>query len=205
MYLCTYTWSLFWIKNKVNAQKPALLLNNYWEHFLEMSDVSGTFSSTFISLAPSGPTHCTSTPRPWSFLADLFDDTPLQMHDDMTLHGKLDKILENQNCLFSLLTQLLGGGSSNQPNSQIVNVKGLSQCGEWKSCGTFHPWQSVIILLSSVQGHGIECASIGEVLHGIDVGFSPENIVFDSPVKTLPELSKYALQCIYMYSTRCVG
>ncbi|KAJ7356027.1 hypothetical protein OS493_027424 [Desmophyllum pertusum] len=39
------------------------------------------------------------------------------------------------------------------------------------------------------KGHGIECASISEVLHGLDVGFPPEKIVYDSPVKTLPELT----------------
>ena len=32
------------------------------------------------------------------------------------------------------------------------------------------------------------CA-IGEVLHALDIGFAPERIVFDSPVKTIPELS----------------
>ena len=39
------------------------------------------------------------------------------------------------------------------------------------------------------QGHGVECASIGEVLHTLDIGFAPERIVFDSPVKTISELS----------------
>ena len=39
------------------------------------------------------------------------------------------------------------------------------------------------------QGHGVECACIGEVLHALDIGFPSERIVFDSPVKTIPELS----------------
>lgn len=43
------------------------------------------------------------------------------------------------------------------------------------------------------KGLGIECASITEVLSGLEVGFPPEKIVFDSPVKTLPEL-KFALE-----------
>lgn len=45
------------------------------------------------------------------------------------------------------------------------------------------------ISLGFLQGHGVECASIGELLHAIKVGFPPEKIVFDSPVKTAPELS----------------
>ena len=49
----------------------------------------------------------------------------------------------------------------------------------------------MIIMLNFLgfKGHGIECASIGEVLHALNVGFPPEKIVFDSPVKTVPELS----------------
>ena len=39
------------------------------------------------------------------------------------------------------------------------------------------------------KGHDIECASIGEVLHALNVGFPPEKIVFDSPVEIVPELS----------------
>ena len=51
---------------------------------------------------PSVLTRGTSTPRPRSFLADLFDDvTPLR--DEATLHEKLDMVLENQNRLFTLL------------------------------------------------------------------------------------------------------
>ena len=40
------------------------------------------------------------------------------------------------------------------------------------------------------QSEGAECASIGEVLSVLRVGFQPEKIVYDSPVKTRPELSK---------------
>ena len=49
----------------------------------------------------------------------------------------------------------------------------------------------VIIMLNSLgfKGHDIECASIGEVLHALNVGFPPEKIVFDSPVEIVPELS----------------
>ena len=33
-----------------------------------------------------------------------------------------------------------------------------------------------------------------EVLHGMDLGFPPEKIVFDSPVKTEPELSMTTIE-----------
>ena len=49
-------------------------------------------------------------------------------------------------------------------------------------------------MLSFIQGHGLECASITEVLHGMDLGFPPEKIVFDSPVKTEPELSMTTIE-----------
>ncbi|RMX51277.1 hypothetical protein pdam_00004637 [Pocillopora damicornis] len=49
------------------------------------------------------------------------------------------------------------------------------------------------IAVKANPGHGLECASITEVLHGMDLGFPPEKIVFDSPVKTEPEL-KFALE-----------
>lgn len=35
------------------------------------------------------------------------------------------------------------------------------------------------------------------MLHGLDVGFPPEKIVYDSPVKTLPELSMNELFFFY--------
>ncbi|XP_022781041.1 uncharacterized protein LOC111322232 [Stylophora pistillata] len=52
---------------------------------------------------------------------------------------------------------------------------------------------SAMLKIILEKGHGLECASITEVLHGMDLGFPPEKIVFDSPVKTEPEL-KFALE-----------
>eukprot|EP00931_Biecheleriopsis_adriatica_P102525 TRINITY_DN77481_c0_g1_i1.p1 TRINITY_DN77481_c0_g1~~TRINITY_DN77481_c0_g1_i1.p1 ORF type:complete len:493 (+),score=104.11 TRINITY_DN77481_c0_g1_i1:46-1524(+) len=43
------------------------------------------------------------------------------------------------------------------------------------------------------QGFGLECASIGEVLHAQAIGCPADRIVFDSPIKTRPELS-YAMR-----------
>ena len=43
----------------------------------------------------------------------------------------------------------------------------------------------------SLKGLGAECASIGEILNCLDVGFAGDKIVYDSPVKTAPEISKY--------------
>ena len=42
-------------------------------------------------------------------------------------------------------------------------------------------------------GHGAECASIAEVVAALENGFAPENVVFDSPSKTIPEI-RYALE-----------
>jgi len=43
------------------------------------------------------------------------------------------------------------------------------------------------------QGHGLECASIGEVIHSLSCGLPPADIVYDSPCKTIAEL-RYALE-----------
>lgn len=43
---------------------------------------------------------------------------------------------------------------------------------------------------SKIQGLGAECASIGEVLNCLDAEFPGDKIVFDSPMKTAPEISK---------------
>ncbi|XP_031558776.1 uncharacterized protein LOC116295159 [Actinia tenebrosa] len=43
------------------------------------------------------------------------------------------------------------------------------------------------------KGCGAECASIGEVLNALEAGMPPENIVYDSPVKTDCEL-KFVLE-----------
>ncbi|CAH3170962.1 unnamed protein product, partial [Porites lobata] len=52
---------------------------------------------------------------------------------------------------------------------------------------------SAVLKIVLDKGHAVECASIGEVLHALDIGFAPERIVFDSPVKTIPEL-KFGLE-----------
>jgi len=43
------------------------------------------------------------------------------------------------------------------------------------------------------EGHGAECASIGEVKHSLNMGFAGPDIVYDSPCKTIPEI-RYALE-----------
>ena len=52
---------------------------------------------------------------------------------------------------------------------------------------------SALLRLMRDAGHGAECASIGEVIHSLQQGFSPEAVVFDSPCKTAPEI-QYVLQ-----------
>lgn len=49
------------------------------------------------------------------------------------------------------------------------------------------------LTLARAAGHGAECASIGEVMHAISLGFKPHQVVYDSPCKTLPEI-RFALE-----------
>lgn len=55
-----------------------------------------------------------------------------------------------------------------------------------------NPLTSMLKIVLS-EGHGGECASMGEVLHCLKVGFEGADVVFDSPCKTIPEI-KYALE-----------
>ena len=41
-----------------------------------------------------------------------------------------------------------------------------------------------ILSLAAAKGFGAECASISEVVHALSLKFPPQNVVFDSPVKT---------------------
>jgi hypothetical protein len=41
------------------------------------------------------------------------------------------------------------------------------------------------------KGLGAECASIGEIFNCLHAGFTCDKIVYDSPVKTAAEISKY--------------
>mmetsp|Transcript_5243 Transcript_5243/g.10469 ORF Transcript_5243/g.10469 Transcript_5243/m.10469 type:complete len:464 (+) Transcript_5243:109-1500(+) len=50
-----------------------------------------------------------------------------------------------------------------------------------------------IMKIGLAEGHGAECASIGEVIHSLKMGFAGPDIVYDSPCKTIPEI-KYALE-----------
>lgn len=52
---------------------------------------------------------------------------------------------------------------------------------------------SAMLQLALQNGHGAECASIGEVLHAQKLGFKGTDIVFDSPCKSIPEI-KHTLQ-----------
>jgi len=48
---------------------------------------------------------------------------------------------------------------------------------------------AALMRLGLAAGHGIECASIGEVQHALRVGFQGPDIVYDSPCKTTPEIA----------------
>merc|ERR1740121_686833 len=59
-----------------------------------------------------------------------------------------------------------------------------------KSC----PVSKMLHHAKSKHALGAECASIGELMHALDhVGFAAEDVVFDSPSRTLAEL-KYGLE-----------
>jgi len=45
-----------------------------------------------------------------------------------------------------------------------------------------------LLNLARAAGHGAECASIGEVIHSLQLGFKGEDVVFDSPCKTVHEI-----------------
>eukprot|EP01043_Picozoa_sp_COSAG02_P032348 COSAG02_NODE_2157_length_9637_cov_4.208429_1_plen_447_part_00 len=47
---------------------------------------------------------------------------------------------------------------------------------------------SRLLSIALASGHGAECASIGEVLHALSIGFAGPDVVFDSPCKTVPEI-----------------
>lgn len=52
---------------------------------------------------------------------------------------------------------------------------------------------SSILKIVKAKGLGAECASIGEILHCLDIGFDVSKIVYDSPVKTAQEI-RFALE-----------
>jgi diaminopimelate decarboxylase len=41
-----------------------------------------------------------------------------------------------------------------------------------------------ILSLAKSKGFGAECASISEAVHGLSLGFQPDRVVYDSPIKT---------------------
>lgn len=51
---------------------------------------------------------------------------------------------------------------------------------------------SGLMRLGKSQGHGAECASIGEVQHSLRLGFPAAKIIYDSPCKSMGEI-KFAL------------
>jgi len=44
------------------------------------------------------------------------------------------------------------------------------------------------LLEAKALGLGAEAASMGEMVHALNLGFDPEKVVFDSPVKTIKDL-----------------
>jgi diaminopimelate decarboxylase len=51
---------------------------------------------------------------------------------------------------------------------------------------------AAMLQIARKDGHGAECASIGEVIHSLQMGFEGPDIVFDCPCKTIPEI-KHAI------------
>lgn len=49
-----------------------------------------------------------------------------------------------------------------------------------------------MLKIALADGHGAECASIGEVIHALKLGFAGPDVVFDCPCKSIPEI-KHAL------------
>ena len=47
-----------------------------------------------------------------------------------------------------------------------------------------------VLMQAKEQGMGAECASITEVIHSIDLGFDPNKIIFNGPVKTKLDLKQ---------------
>lgn len=45
-----------------------------------------------------------------------------------------------------------------------------------------------VLLEAKSSGLGAEVASMGEIQHALNIGFSPEKIVYYSPVKTMDDL-----------------
>ena len=45
-----------------------------------------------------------------------------------------------------------------------------------------------LLRLGMANGHGAECASVGEVQHSLRIGFAAKDVVFDSPCKTEAEI-----------------
>jgi diaminopimelate decarboxylase len=48
---------------------------------------------------------------------------------------------------------------------------------------------AALMRLGIASGHGVECASIGEVQHALRVGCKGSDVVFDSPCKNVPEIA----------------
>jgi len=76
----------------------------------------------------------------------------------------------------------------------------MQECKDAFGEGFFHALalksNAVTSLLCQAHalGFGAECASMGEVLHAQRMGLAKTEIVFDSPVKTAPEI-RHALSC----------
>eukprot|EP00117_Sycon_ciliatum_P030583 scpid56560/ scgid3604/ Diaminopimelate decarboxylase len=102
--------------------------------------------------------------------------TPTVLHDDgttspppMALFIDVNALKENfENC-----KKAFGDGFL---HAMAIKANPVSRC----------------IKMAVEAGIGIECASIAEVMHGLRCGCPEEHIVFDSPVKTRPEID-YAL------------
>ena len=57
---------------------------------------------------------------------------------------------------------------------------------------------SGVLLQALEEGFGAECASMGEVKHALSLGFKPETIVYDSPVKTKTNIEIALKLGVYM-------
>ena len=73
------------------------------------------------------------------------------------------------------------------------NLPGWMHAVAIKSCPI-----SGVLLEAKELGFGAECASMGEVKHALSLGFAPELIVYDSPVKTRTNIELALKMGIYM-------
>eukprot|EP01084_Bolivina_argentea_P303627 524257_1 len=88
----------------------------------------------------------------------------------------------NENVLQDYLKNLSQSPKAYNPQAQVLHAFAVKAC----------PYRAILkIVLEMGEEHGVEVASPGELQLGLEVGFPPERIVIDSPLKT-ESFMKYA-------------